>query len=324
MALLPAISTGYRDGSAVAASTSPAVGTEVRVSDGIWTFQGYDHQSQTVNGSDVNFTGTWTFEATPTPPAWTYTARYSFVSASVGQNLPAEVVALLPSETTGHRNGDVVDARTPAVGIVVSVPGGHWTFQGYEQPSQTIDQADIHFTGSWIFTATPTYTVRHQFVSASPGRDLPREVLALVPTEIPGHQTGSQVTPTSPSRVIVDVSGGRWTFQGYDQTSQTIDGSDVTFVAKWVFVAKTSPSTSTSSAPSPSRSTSSSTSMSSTEPLDSSSSSKTSKVSAKVLPKTGTVRSAGMVATGLGIMVLGLGLFINRRRKETTETVDRD
>ena len=39
---------------------------EVTVTDGKWTFNGYAANTQTVNGSDVKFSGTWTFTANAT------------------------------------------------------------------------------------------------------------------------------------------------------------------------------------------------------------------------------------------------------------------
>ena len=69
-ALLPNDATEYADGAAVQA-VQPAKKT-VEASDGTWKFLKYDADSKTIAGSDVKFTGTWTFEARrpqgPTPP----------------------------------------------------------------------------------------------------------------------------------------------------------------------------------------------------------------------------------------------------------------
>ncbi|WP_438827527.1 SHIRT domain-containing protein, partial [Streptococcus oralis] len=42
--------------------------------------------------------------------------------------------------------------------------------------------ADAHFVGTWEFTPAPTYKATHEFVSGTPGKDLPQEVKTLLPS----------------------------------------------------------------------------------------------------------------------------------------------
>lgn len=60
LALLP-LSAQAADGATVTAVKPTS--TTVQVADGTWTFTGYDADSKTINGADVNFLGTWTFTA---------------------------------------------------------------------------------------------------------------------------------------------------------------------------------------------------------------------------------------------------------------------
>ncbi len=58
---MPTDANEYTDGTAVQA-VQPAKKT-VEATDGTWKFLKYDADSKTIAGSDVKFTGTWTFEA---------------------------------------------------------------------------------------------------------------------------------------------------------------------------------------------------------------------------------------------------------------------
>ena len=59
--LLPTDANEYTDGTAVQA-VQPAKDS-IEVTGGTWKFLKYDADSKTIAGSDVKFTGTWTFEA---------------------------------------------------------------------------------------------------------------------------------------------------------------------------------------------------------------------------------------------------------------------
>ena len=153
LALLPTDANEYVDNDVVTAQ-QPAK-TEVTVADGKWTFNGYGANSQTVNGSDVKFSGTWTFTANATPPANKYKATYEFKSADATKALPNGVLGLLPNDTKEYANGDKAKAIQPAVTSVVT-PTGTWTFAGYDVNEKPINGAGVKFTGTWTFTASQT------------------------------------------------------------------------------------------------------------------------------------------------------------------------
>uniref|UniRef100_UPI002583FCBD SdrD B-like domain-containing protein n=1 Tax=uncultured Varibaculum sp. TaxID=413896 RepID=UPI002583FCBD len=82
------------------------------------------------------------------------------------------------------------------------------------------------------------FKVTHKFESATPGMDLPKAVLDLVPANQPDKADGSKVTPTAPAKTEVKVAGGTWKFvPGYTEKDATIEGADHEFVGKWTFVA---------------------------------------------------------------------------------------
>ncbi|WP_230683983.1 SHIRT domain-containing protein, partial [Streptococcus pneumoniae] len=80
------------------------------------------------------------------------------------------------------------------------------------------------------------------FESATADNNLPAEVLSLLP-QSGTYTTSSSVAiafvPEAPMPVEVAVANGTWTFLGYQEVEE---GSNLTFVGKWVFEAKQDPS----------------------------------------------------------------------------------
>ncbi len=232
-ALLPADQTDLKDGSQ-ATPTQPSK-TEVKTAEGTWSFKSYDKPSETINGADAHFVGTWEF--TPAP---TYKATHEFVSGTPGKELPQEVKDLLPVAQTDLKDGSQATPTQPSK-TEVKTTEGTWSFKSYDKPSETINGADAHFVGTWEFTPAPTYKATHEFVSGTPGKELPQEVKALLPVAQTDLKDGSQVTPTQPSKTEVKTTEGTWSFKSYDKPSETINGSDVKFVGTWEFTASPAP-----------------------------------------------------------------------------------
>ncbi|WP_422071046.1 LPXTG-anchored SHIRT domain periscope protein [Streptococcus gordonii] len=226
-ALLPADQTDLKDGSQ-ATPTQPSK-TEVKTAEGTWSFKSYDKTSETINGADAHFVGTWEF--TPSP---TYKATHEFVSGTPGKELPQEVKDLLPADQTDLKDGSQATPTQPSK-TEVKTAEGTWSFKSYDKPSETINGADAHFVGTWEFTPAPTYKATHEFVSGTPGKELPQEVKDLLPADQTDLKDGSQATPTQPSKTEVKTAEGTWSFKSYDKTSETINGADAHFVGTWEF-----------------------------------------------------------------------------------------
>ncbi|WP_223361565.1 LPXTG-anchored SHIRT domain periscope protein [Streptococcus gordonii] len=238
-ALLPVDQTDLKDGIQVT-PTQPSQ-TEVKTSEGTWSFKSYDKTSETVNGSDVKFVGTWEFTASPAPTV-THKAVHEFVSGTPGKELPQEVKALLPVDQTDLKDGSQVTPMQPSQ-TEVKTSEGTWSFKSYDKISETINGSDVKFVGTWEFTASPapTYKATHEFVSGTPGKELPQEVKALLPADQTDLKDGSQVTPTQPSQTEVKTSEGTWSFKSYDKTLETINGADAHFVGTWEFTPALTP-----------------------------------------------------------------------------------
>jgi len=229
--LLPSDKPDLADGTK-AAPTQP-VKTEVKTTDGTWTFKSYDKVEETIDGADAHFVGTWDF--TPAP---TYKATHEFVSGTAGKELAQAVRDLLPADKPDLADGTKATPTQPS-STEVKTADGTWTFKSYDKTEETINGADAHFVGTWEFTATPssTYKAVHEFVSGTAGKELPQEVKALLPSDQTNLSDGTKATPTQPAKTEVETSDGTWSFQSYDKNEATINGADVHFIGTWTFAA---------------------------------------------------------------------------------------
>ena len=235
--LLPKDANEYENGAQVDAK-QPAK-AEVEVADGKWVFKGYAANQQTVNGSNVEFVGKWAFEAKQVTK---YTVGYKFESETAGKELPQEVKDLLPKDANEYENGAQVDAKQPAK-AEVEVADGKWVFKGYAANQQTVNGSNVEFVGKWAFEAKQVtkYTVDYAFASSTAGKQLPGEVLALIPTDSKEYTNGEEVIAKDPAKTEVEVADGKWTFDGYQQNKFTVNNANVTFQGTWTFTAKPKP-----------------------------------------------------------------------------------
>ena len=215
------------------ATPTQPVKTEVKTTDGTWTFKSYDKAEETINGADAHFVGTWEFTATP---SLTYKAVHEFVSGTAGKELPQEVKSLLPSDKPDLADGTKATPTQP-MKTEVKTADGTWTFKSYDKAEETINGADAHFVGTWDFTPAPTYKATHEFVSGTAGKELPQAVKDLLPSDKPDLADGTKATPTQPMKTEVKTADGTWTFKSYDKAEETINGADAHFVGTWEFTA---------------------------------------------------------------------------------------
>ena len=93
------------------------------------------------------------------------------------------------------------------------------------------------------------FGAKYTFSSTSSDRQLPSEVLALLPNDAHDYVHKDVVSAFTPSQTTVDVADGTWIFVGYDRDSAIADMAtadsegNVTFAGSWKFVEKgTTPS----------------------------------------------------------------------------------
>ena len=232
-ALTPSDSATYENGNSVSAKQPSQTTYTDAVNDGTWTFKGYDAASAVVNKADVEFVGKWAFEANK------YQATYRFESETAGKALPAEITALIPSDSATYVNGASVSAQQPSQTTYTdAVNDGTWTFKGYDAASVVVNKADVEFVGKWSFEAKK-YQASYRLESETAGQALPAAIAALTPSDSATYVNGASVSAQQPSQTTYTdaVNDGTWTFKGYDAASAVVNKANVEFVGKWEFKA---------------------------------------------------------------------------------------
>jgi hypothetical protein len=227
-ALLPSDDNAYENEAKVT-SKAPSQ-TSVEVQDGTWNFVSYDEAEKTVNRDNVEFVGTWTY----TPKE--YHVVYHFGSGSDDYDLPQEVMDLLPVDTQGYSNHEVVSTILPAQ-QKVTVENGEWVFKGYDADTKTVQNANVSFIGTWVFEAN-RYPVSYRFVSLTSGLDLPEEVNILLPFDEKDYEDQTTVHVKNLLQGQVKVANGTWLFEGFDAQEKVVNHAGVEFVGTWKFVAE--------------------------------------------------------------------------------------
>lgn len=172
------------------------------------------------------------------PEKESFNVSFKFISAN-GKNLPNGVMSQLPKSVS------VEEGETYKVSFTfksVETEDGTWTFKSWDKTSVKVT-SDVTITGTWIFTEKSgegdgdekdTYTVTYVFSNGN----LPAEVKNLLPAAKTVEE-GTKVT--SPSiQSTVKVSGGTWTFNGWDKKEVTVN-SNVTVTGSWTFKAEEQP-----------------------------------------------------------------------------------
>ena len=232
-ALTPSDSATYVNGNSVSAQQPSQTTYTDAVNDGTWTFKGYDAANAVVNKANVEFVGTWAFEANK------YQASYRFESETAGKALPAAIAALTPSDSATYVNGASVSAQQPSQTTYTdAVNDGTWTFKGYDAANAVVNKANVEFVGTWAFEANK-YQASYRFESETAGKSLPAAITALTPSDSATYVNGASVSAQQPSQTTYTdtVNDGTWTFKGYDAASAVVNKANVEFVGKWTFEA---------------------------------------------------------------------------------------
>lgn len=82
------------------------------------------------------------------------------------------------------------------------------------------------------------YEKTHEYVSGTPNKELPQEVLDLLPGKQTRIPNGTTVTPDQPLGGVtrVETSDGTWVFIGYDHDSEIINHKNAHFIGVWVIL----------------------------------------------------------------------------------------
>lgn len=203
--------------------------TEVKVSDGKWTFQSWNVRS--ANGkSNFNFVGKWVFEELPKVPV-TFVVENCLWNDGTKDNKVEEVTVTRVGDTdnvTGKLGNVFPTDMKPADGY----EGGAW---------DTVPTAETDITGPVTFTYSCTRTMltaTHNFVSGTAGKELPEEIVAGTPIDFTFPWGEEKIVPGEfgndlPKTVL--VTDGTWTFESWDKDSVLTPHKDQLFIGTWVF-----------------------------------------------------------------------------------------
>lgn len=272
-AITPASSSGYEDGTVLNADTFeiPAANkvdasdklyqegkTQFRSNDGmgVWTAEpAWDKHDVTVDHGDVTFTLKWSYSE------YKFGKQHKFV-AEDGSELPQGIKDITPANVENqYKPNEVITAdgfevpadKKPADGteyadaskkqFVDTERDGVWEFIGWDKDNVTVDHSDDNlFTGTWKFNGY-SHKATYEFVSGTPGKELPKSIVDMTPTDPAKYTKGTKVPAKSEFEKTVkdDENDGIWTFKSYDHDKQTIEKSDIKFVGTWEFTPNTYP-----------------------------------------------------------------------------------
>ena len=272
-AITPASSNGYEDGTVLNADTFevPAANkvdasdklyqegkTQFRSNDGmgVWTAEpAWDKHDVTVDHGDVTFTLKWSYQE------YKFGKQHKFV-AEDGSELPRGIKDITPSNVENqYKPNEVITAdsfevpadKKPADGteyadaskkqFVDTERDGVWEFVSWDKDNITVDHSDDNlFTGTWKFMGY-SHKATYEFVSGTPGKELPKSIVDMTPTDPAKYAKGTEVPAKSEFEKTVkdEDNDGTWTFKSYDHDKQTVEKSDIKFVGTWEFTPNTYP-----------------------------------------------------------------------------------
>ena len=272
-AITPASSNGYEDGTVLNADTFevPAANkvdtsdklyqegkTQFRSNDGmgVWTAEpAWDKHDVTVDHGDVTFTLKWSYTE------YKFGKQHKFV-AEDGSELPQGIKDITPASVENqYKPNEVITAdgfevpadKKPADGteyadaskkqFVDTERDGVWEFVSWDKDNITVDHSDDNlFTGTWKFMGY-SHKATYEFVSGTPGKELPKSIVDMTPTDPAKYTKGTEVPAKSEFEKTVkdEDNDGTWTFKSYDHDKQTVEKSDIKFVGTWEFTPNTYP-----------------------------------------------------------------------------------
>ena len=117
---------------------------------------------------------------------------YRFESATADNNLPAEVLSLLPQSGTYTTSSSAAIAFVPEapMPVEVAVANGTWTFLGYQEVEEG---ANLTFVGKWVFEAKQDPSPQPQPAPTPQPQPVPQPVPQPnpVPPVNPGEEQGA-------------------------------------------------------------------------------------------------------------------------------------
>ena len=164
-----------------------------------------------------------------------YNVSYKFQSGTEGKTLPAVIENYKPKDTATYENeANVTPTQPTKTEYVDEENDGKWVFKKYDADTKAVNKADVEFVGTWEFTANK-YGVTYKFQSGTEGKELPKNITELTPTDKKEYINGTEVKAESPSTTEVNDGKGNWVFKGYKEDKKVINKENVQFLGLWEY-----------------------------------------------------------------------------------------
>ncbi len=183
---------------------------ELKVSDGVWNFIKYVKSEDTLTIADVTFTGIWHFTPNNTGGGSHHSGGGGGSSSDEDEDDEDEDT---PAEKPEEPKKEEPAKVEPAVEVV-----------DHADPSKPVDPT------------VPKYEVKTTFVSGTPGKELPPEVLAIVTKLHINLNDGDSVDSDLLTITEIKVPQGKWVFKKFDRDNITINGASDEFIGTWIFI----------------------------------------------------------------------------------------
>ncbi|MBQ6482243.1 MAG: Cna B-type domain-containing protein [Anaerolineaceae bacterium] len=184
------------------------------------------------------------FVNTRTPDIVTITGTKTWVDGGILHNNMADLILTLrqTSKKPGSQTVDLPNVPSWNGNIYVFSNLPKYDAERYEYEYDVVETVLLSgytpVKDGVNFINTKGFKVTHQFVSATPGKELPEEVIELTPADQTGLVTGDVVTPSDFPVKTVTVADGTWKFFMWYDAQKTITNRDETFTGAWLFEMK--------------------------------------------------------------------------------------
>ena len=99
---------------------------------------------------------------------------------------------------------------------------------------KSTDDVGGDYTNMWQVAKVSSYKVQYEFKSGTDEKELPQEVIDLLPEDDTDYPLDTEIKAKQPKKTTVKTTEGVWVFGGYEKDKLT-SNEGVTFTGKWNF-----------------------------------------------------------------------------------------
>lgn len=235
--------------------------TVVTSTNDTYIFNDNNYTDKIFGNTDINGS-TWNI-LVPTVISGSYTGtenRIILPAFAEGENYPNEYIPLeILGEAIGNTDviladkADSSEEGIPVVGhnYINALRSSEDVFKLSNENAKADDlffkkvaDADTAYKADydmWQVAKEDKYKIVYEFISGTDEKELPQEILDLLPTDTQKYSEGSMIKALQPDQTSLFLFDGTWYFNGYDAESKSasLDNSDgngnIKFIGTWEF-----------------------------------------------------------------------------------------